>query len=75
MKRASRRSETPSTGSWRPSAVTSSSVRPPSLKPIAVRGWIAGSSWLSGSGCESRTSGWLPPTVNCIWRAISSLSP
>ena len=38
MKRASRRSETPSTGSWRPSAVTSSSVRPPSLKPIAVRG-------------------------------------
>ena len=35
--------------------MTSSSVLPPSLKPIAVRGWIAVSSWLSGSGRPSRT--------------------
>ena len=52
--RASWRSVTPSTGAWRPSAVTSSIVLPPSLKPIAVRGWTALSSWPSGSAAPSR---------------------
>ncbi len=73
--RASWRSVTPSTGAWRPSTVTSSIVLPPSLKPIAVRGWTALSSWLSGSAAPLRTSGWLPPTANCMVRAISSFRP
>ncbi len=65
----------PSTSDWRPSVVTSSIVRPPSLKPIEVRGaWPSVPTIDSGCGTPSLTRIWRPPTANCSSSAMSLLS-